>query len=70
MLGWVYRNIKRLYEAQARPHDLNNLPGIVNNIGGNTICAFGDAVSMCVGSYISKFRSEFEAKIKGRVCQI
>jgi NADH-quinone oxidoreductase subunit F len=67
--GWVYRNLKRLYEAQARPHDLNNLPGIMNNIGGNTICAFGDAVSMAVGSYVSKFRSEFEAKIKGRVCQ-
>jgi NADH-quinone oxidoreductase subunit F len=68
--GWVYRNVKRLYHGLARPHDLNNLPGIVNNIGGNTICAFGDAVSMSVGSYVSKFRSEFEAKIKDRVCQI
>ncbi len=56
--------------ATRRPHDLNNLPGIVNNIGGNTICAFGDAVSMSVGSYVSKFRSEFEAKIKDSVCQI
>lgn len=68
--GWVYRNIKRLYQGHARPHDLNNLPGIVNNIGGNTICAFGDAVTMSVGSYVSKFRSEFEAKIKERVCQV
>ncbi len=63
--GWVYRQIKRIYEGQGRLHDLNNLPGIVNNIGGNTICAFGDAVTMSVGSYVSKFRSEFEAKIKG-----
>jgi NADH-quinone oxidoreductase subunit F len=68
--GWVYRNLKRIYHGQARPHDLNNLPGIVNNIGGNTICAFGDAVSMSVGSYVAKFRSEFEAKIKGRVCSV
>jgi len=68
--GWVYRNIKRIYDGTARPHDLNNLPGIVNNIGGNTICAFGDAVTMCIGSYVSKFRSEFENKIKDRVCQI
>ena len=65
--GWVYRNIKRLYHGEARARDLNNLPGIVNNIGGNTICAFGDAVSMCIGSYVSKFRGEFEAKIK--ICQ-
>lgn len=68
--GWVYRNIKKLYHGTARPHDLANLPGIVNNIGGNTICAFGDAVTMSVGSYVSKFRSEFEHKIKERVCQI
>ena len=68
--GWVYRNIKKLYHGAARPHDLANLPGIVNNIGGNTICAFGDAVTMSVGSYVSKFRKEFEDKIKERVCRI
>ena len=68
--GWVYRNIKRIYERTARPHDLNNLPGIVDNIGGNTICAFGDAVTMCVASYVAKFRSEFEDKIRDRICLI
>lgn len=62
--GWVYRNIKRIYHGHGRPVDLQNLPGIVNNIGGNTICAFGDAITMSVGSYVSKFRSEFENKIK------
>jgi len=66
--GWVYRNLKRIYEGTARPYDLINLAGIVNNIGGNTICAFGDAVTMCLSSYVSKFRHEFESKIKGRVC--
>ncbi|MCC6759055.1 MAG: NADH-quinone oxidoreductase subunit NuoF [Candidatus Omnitrophica bacterium] len=62
--GWVYRNIKRIYHGEGRPGDLKNLPGIINNIGGNTICAFGDAVTMSIGSYVSKFRSEFENKIK------
>ena len=62
--GWVYRSIKRIYHGEGRPVDLQNLPGIVNNIGGNTICAFGDAVTMSIGSYVSKFRSEFESKIK------
>jgi NADH-quinone oxidoreductase subunit F len=62
--GWVYRNLKKLYQGHAREHDLKNLPGIVNNIGGNTICAFGDAITMSVGSYVSKFRGEFEAKLK------
>ncbi len=62
--GWVYRNVKRIHDGHGRPQDLANLPGIINNIGGNTICAFGDAVTMCVSSYVTKFRSEFEAKIK------
>ena len=67
--GWVYRTVKRIYEGNGRPVDLQNLPGIVNNIGGNTICAFGDAVTMCISSYVSKFKSEFENKIKETVCQ-
>ena len=68
--GWVYKNLQKLYWGGARPHDLNNLPGIINNIGGNTICAFGDAVTMSVGSYVAKFRHEFEAKIKEKACAI
>ncbi len=63
--GWVYRTVKRIYHGEGRPVDLANLPGIVNNIGGNTICAFGDAVSMSIGSYVSKFRHEFENKVNG-----
>ncbi|MBF0490167.1 MAG: NADH-quinone oxidoreductase subunit NuoF [Candidatus Omnitrophica bacterium] len=62
--GWVYRSIKRIYHGEGRMTDLQNLPGIVNNIGGNTICAFGDAVTMSIGSYVTKFRHEFESKIK------
>ncbi len=66
--GWVYRNVKRIYDGEGRPLDLQNLPGIVGNIGGNTICAFGDAVTMSVGSYVQKFRSEFEQHVKDKKC--
>lgn len=66
--GWVYRNVKRIYEGNGRPVDLQNLPGIINGIGGNTICAFGDAVTMSVGSYVAKFRHEFEAHVKEQGC--
>ncbi|MBP9855379.1 MAG: NADH-quinone oxidoreductase subunit NuoF [Candidatus Omnitrophica bacterium] len=68
--GWVYRDIHRIYEGKGRPQDLVNLPGIINNIGGNTICAFGDAVTMSIGSYIAKFRREFEYHIKEKKCDI
>ena len=66
--GWVYRNVKRIYDGEGRPVDLKNLPGIVGNIGGNTICAFGDAVTMSVGSYVSKFRREFEQHVQDKKC--
>lgn len=66
--GWVYRNINRIYQGHGHPHDLNHLPGIINNIGGNTICAFGDAVTMCLGSYVNKFKNEFEAHVNNKTC--
>ena len=68
--GWVYRTVKRIYHGEGRPVDLQNLPGIVNNIGGNTICAFGDAITMSVGSYVGKFRNEFEEHVKNKKCAV
>ena len=68
--GWVYRDLQRIYAGKGRPFDMVNLPGIVDNIGGNTICAFGDAVTMSVGSYIKKFRGEFEYHIKEKKCEL
>ena len=68
--GWVYRDIKRIYAGHGRPTDLKNLPGIIRNIGGNTICAFGDAVTMSIGSYIAKFPQEFEYHIKEKKCDL
>lgn len=68
--GWVYRDIHRIYNGHGREQDLKNLPGIINNIGGNTICAFGDAVTMSIGSYVQKFRSEFETHINDKTCAL
>jgi NADH-quinone oxidoreductase subunit F len=68
--GWVYRDMKRILAGHGREADLKNLPGIVNNIGGNTICAFGDAVTMSVGSYVSKFKNEFEYHILEKKCDL
>lgn len=68
--GWVYRIMKRICDREGRPSDLKNLPGIVGNIGGNTICAFGDAVTMAVGSYVQKFKSEFEYHIQEKKCDL
>ena len=68
--GWVYRDIHRIYCGHGRPSDMKNLSGIINNIGGNTICAFGDAVTMSLGGYFQKFRSEFEYHINEKKCDL
>ena len=37
---------------------------IADQIEGRTICAFGEAASWPVQSFIAKFKDEFEAKVK------
>jgi NADH-quinone oxidoreductase subunit F len=38
---------------------VEKLEQIAGNIGGNTICALGDAASMPVQSFVKKFKDEF-----------
>ena len=56
--------------GEGQLQDSQNLPGITANIGGNTICAFGDAVAMSVGSYVQKFLGEFEGHIREKKCDL
>ena len=41
---------------------------IVNNIRGNTICPFGDAVGMSIGAYLRQFPEEFIAHVEQGRC--
>ena len=40
----------------------------VNNIRGNTICPFGDAVGMSIGAYLRQFPEEFIAHVEQGRC--
>ena len=62
--GWLYRVIHRINSGAGKIEDLDLLADMANNIQGRTICALGDAAAMPVESFISRFRSEFEAKIE------
>jgi NADH-quinone oxidoreductase subunit F len=61
--GWMDKIIKRILAGHGKQDDINNLDQIASNIGGRTICAFGDAAAMPVRSFIKHFRAEFEAYI-------
>ena len=55
--------LHRLSHGEGRKTDADYLLGIANNIpGGRTICAFGEACSWPVQSFVGKFKDEFIAK--------
>lgn len=60
---WMSKALHRLTHGQGRAQDADYLVKIANNIpGGRTICAFGEACSWPVQSFVAKFRDEFVAK--------
>src|SRR5256714_923886 len=60
---WMSKTLHRLTHGEGRKSDADYLLGIANNIpGGRTICAFGEACSWPVQSFVLKFRDEFVAK--------
>jgi len=61
--GWLARVCRRLANGQGEPGDIELLANIANGIGGNTICALGDAAAWPMLGFITKFRADFEAKL-------
>ena len=62
---WMAKALHRLTHGQGRKGDADYLVKIADNIpGGRTICAFGEACSWPVQSFVAKFKDEFVAKGK------
>jgi NADH-quinone oxidoreductase subunit F len=60
---WMSKALNRLTSGQGRTGDAEYLVRIADNIpGGRTICAFGEACSWPVQSFIAKFKDEFVAR--------
>jgi NADH-quinone oxidoreductase subunit F len=60
---WMAKALQRLAHGQGRRQDADYLIKIADNIpGGRTICAFGEACSWPVQSFVGKFKEEFVAK--------
>ena len=57
------KTLTRMTHGLGRKQDADYLLRIADNIpGGRTICAFGEACSWPVQSFVRKFKDEFEAK--------
>jgi NADH-quinone oxidoreductase subunit F len=59
--AWIEEMVARLLSGRGRAGDVDNMLRVSKNILGNTICPLGDAAALPVMSYVTKFRSEFEA---------
>jgi NADH-quinone oxidoreductase subunit F len=57
---WMSKALQRLSSGHGRQQDAEYLLKIARNIQGRTICAFGEACSWPVLSFVSKFKDEFE----------
>jgi len=62
---WMSKTLHRMTHGGGREQDADYLAKIADNIpGGRTICAFGEACSWPVQSFVAKFKDEFVAKGK------
>lgn len=68
--GWVAKILQRIWEGRGRRKDIETLLDISNSMSGTTICALADGASMPLGSYLRKFREEFEFHIHKKCCDI
>jgi NADH-quinone oxidoreductase subunit F len=60
---WMAKALHRLTHGRGRKIDADYLIRIADNIpGGRTICAFGEACSWPVQSFVGKFKDEFVAR--------
>ena len=61
--AWVSEVTDLIVSGKAVSADIDRLYSIAKQIEGRTICAFGEAVSWPVTSFIDTFRSHFMAKV-------
>jgi NADH-quinone oxidoreductase subunit F len=62
--GWLEKVLTRVDKGEASSEDLDLLIDIANNIEGNTVCALGDAAAWPTRFTITRFREEFESRVK------
>jgi len=62
--GWLASVAHRVAFGHGRSGDVDLMASIADGIAGNTICALGDAAAWPTLAFLTKFRPEFEAKVK------
>ena len=66
--NWMELLLDRIEAGQGRPQDPQLLLSICANVGGNSLCALGDAAIGPVASLIKTFPEEVERHIRDHAC--
>jgi NADH-quinone oxidoreductase subunit F len=66
--AWMEGILEKIERGHGSASDVERLEQLAGNIGGNTICALGDAAAMPVQSFVKKFRDEFLRHVSERRC--
>jgi NADH-quinone oxidoreductase subunit F len=66
--AWMEGIIEKIERGHGTASDVERLEQIAGNIGGQTICALGDAAAMPVQSFLKKFKDEFLRHAAERRC--
>jgi len=67
---WLHKILQRIERGEGQMRDLDLLSSISANIGGKTLCAFGDAAVTPVLTTLKHFRHEYEAHIREGRCTL
>jgi len=65
---WLVKILHRIEQGEGAMRDIDLLLGVANNIGGKTLCPFGDAAVAPVLSTVQHFRHEYEAHVREGRC--
>jgi NADH-quinone oxidoreductase subunit F len=60
----MHRILQKILRGEGAMRDIDLLLSVANNIGGKTLCPFGDAEIAPVVSTIQHFRAEYEHYIR------
>ena len=61
---WIDKMTTRMVNGEGLVEDPVTLKSVADNIAGRTVCAFGEAASWPVQSFLQKFPEEFEVSAK------
>jgi NADH-quinone oxidoreductase subunit F len=67
---WLHKILHRIERGEGQMRDLDLLASISTQIGGKTLCAFGDAAITPVQTTLKHFRHEYEAHIREGRCTL